>query len=477
MILDTVIRGGTLITPSGPILADLGIAGERIAAIGPGLDGVQVIDAARMLVLPGAIDPHVHLQMPAGAVMSSDDWETGTIAAACGGTTTVIDFVEPEATPHPQPLSLGGRGAGGEGGPLRDALAARRAEAEGRAAIDFGLHMTLLDASTAALAEIPAVVEAGCTSFKTYLTYAGFKLEDDAFIAALEAVGQAGGIALVHAENDAGIRYLQAKFLAEGHMAPRYHPLSRPAGMEAEAVERALALAEIAGCPLYVVHVSTQRGAEAVSRARARGQMAIGETCPQYLLLTDAEYDRPGFEGAKFICSPPLRKAADNAALWAHLAADDLSTVGTDHCPFYYAGQKDLGAPGAPLPFNRIPGGMPGIESRLALLYTFGVAQGRLSLARWIDVCCSTPARVFGLAGRKGALAVGADADVVIFDPEREVTISRSVLHENCDYTPYEGYHLKGYPVCTMLRGRVIARDGGFVGGSGSGRFLLRGNK
>ena len=465
MKFDTVIRGGTLITPSGPVNADLGIAGGRIAAIGLELQGGRVIDATGKLVLPGAIDPHVHLQMPAGAVTSSDDWETGTIAAACGGTTTVIDFVEPEVVDVRR---------GEVTSPLRDALAARRAEAEGRAVIDFGLHMTLLDASPATLAEIPSVVEAGCTSFKTYLTYAGFKLEDDAFIAALAAVGRAGGIALVHAENDAGIRYLQRKFLAEGHVAPRYHPLSRPPGTEAEAIERALALAAIAGCPLYVVHVSTQRGAEAVSRARARGQTAIGETCPQYLLLTDAEYDRPGFEGAKFICSPPLRKAADNAALWAHLAADDLSTVGTDHCPFFYAGQKDLGAPDAPPPFNRIPGGMPGIESRLALLYTFGVAQGRLSLARWIDVCCAAPARLFGLAGRKGALTVGADADVVIFDPEREVTISRASLHENCDYTPYEGYQLKGYPVLTMLRGRVIARDGEFVGGSGGGRFLVR---
>ena len=395
MIFDTVIRGGTLITPSGPVNAGLGIAGGRIAAIGFDLVGERVIDATGKLVLPGAIDPHVHLQMPAGAVTSSDDWETGTIAAACGGTTTVIDFVEPEPVGARHSLheaSGGEQMASANASPLLDALAARRAESEGHAAIDFGLHMTLLDPSPAALAEIPAVVEAGCTSFKTYLTYAGFKLEDDAFIAALEAVGRAGGIALVHAENDAGIRYLQAKFLAEGHMAPRYHPLSRPAGTEAEAVERALALAEIAGCPLYVVHVSTQRGAEAVSRARARGQMAIGETCPQYLLLTDAEYDRPGFEGAKFICSPPLRKAADNAALWVHLAADDLSTLGTDHCPFFYAGQKDLGAPNAPPPFNRIPGGMPGIESRLALLYTFGVAQGRLSLARWIDVCCTAPA-------------------------------------------------------------------------------------
>ena len=468
MEFDTIIRGGTLITPSGPVNADLGIAGGRIAAIGLELQGGRVIDATGKLVLPGAIDPHVHLQMPAGAVMSSDDWKTGTIAAACGGTTTVIDFVEPEVVDVRR---------GEVTSPLRDALAARRAEAEGLAVIDFGLHMTLLDASPATLAEIPSVVEAGCTSFKTYLTYAGFKLDDDAFIAALEAVGRAGAIALVHAENDAGIRYLQRKFLAEGYVAPRYHPLSRPAGMEAEAIERALALAEIADCPLYVVHVSTQRGAEAVSRARARGQTAIGETCPQYLLLTDAEYDRPGFEGAKFICSPPLRKAEDNAALWAHLVADDLSTVGTDHCPFFYAGQKDLGTPDAPPPFNRIPGGMPGIESRLALLYTFGVAQGRLSLARWIDVCCTAPARVFGLAGRKGTLTVSADADVVIFDPEREVILSRSILHENCDYTPYDGFHLRGYPVLTMLRGRVIAQDGEFVGESGGGRFLMRGNK
>ena len=337
--------------------------------------------------------------------------------------------------------------------------------------------MTLVDASRATLAEIPAVVEAGCSSFKTYLTYAGFKLDDDAFIAALEAVGRAGGIALVHAENDAGIRYLQRKFLAEGHVAPRYHPLSRPAGMEAEAVERALALAEVAGCPLYVVHISTQRGAAAVSRARARGQIATGETCPQYLLLTEGEYARPGFEGAKFVCSPPLRSASDTAALWAHLAADDLSSVGTDHCPFFYAGQKDLGAPDAPPPLNRIPGGMPGVESRLALLYTFGVGQGRLSLARWIDVCCAAPAQVFGLAGRKGALTVGADADVVIFDPEHEITLSQSILHENCDYTPYEGYRLKGYPGLTMLRGRVIARDGEFVGEPGGGRFLIRGNQ
>ena len=258
------------------------------------------------------------------------------------------------------------------------------------------------------------------------MTYS-FKLTDDVLVAAMEAVGQAGGMVMVHAENDAGIAYLRRKLIDAGHVEPRYHPISRPAGMEAEAIERALALAEAAECPAYIVHISTGRGAAAVAGARGRGQDVLGETCPQYLLLTDAEFDRPGFEGAKFVCSPPLRKAEDNAALWNYLAAADLQTVGTDHCPFFFVGEKDLGRKdGAYPPFTRIPGGMPGIESRLSLLYTFGVGAGRLTLERWVEVCCTGPARAFGLSGRKGVLAVGADADVVIFDPEREVVLSRS---------------------------------------------------
>ncbi len=500
MIYDTVIRGGTLITPNGPVNADLGITGETIAAIGDGLAGRQVIDATGKLVIPGAIDPHVHLEMPAGPVQSSDDWVTGTVAAACGGTTTVIDFVEPAPT-QPSPVATGEGFAAsssapareglpasspvaageGWGGGLLPALAARRAQAEGRAVIDFGLHMTLLDAQPETLAEIPEIVAAGCPSFKTYMTYS-FKLTDDVLVAAMAAVGQAGGMVMVHAENDAGIAYLRRKLIDAGHVEPRYHPISRPAGMEAEAIERALALAEAAECPAYIVHISTGRGAAAVAGARGRGQDVLGETCPQYLLLTDAEFDRPGFEGAKFICSPPLRKAEDNAALWNYLAAADLQTVGTDHCPFFYAGEKDLGRKdGAYPPFTRIPGGMPGIESRLSLLYTFGVGAGRLTLERWVEVCCTGPARAFGLSGRKGVLAVGADADVVVFDPAREVVLSRKVapqggirLHENCDYTPYEGFHLTGWPALTMSRGEIIAQDGEFVGRPGRGRFLRR---
>ena len=445
-----------------------GSSAQQIAAIGHDLQGAAVIDAAEKLVIPGAVDPHVHLQMPAGALTSSDDWATGTVAAACGGTTTVIDFVEPE------------------GQALLPALAERRAEAEGQAVIDFGLHMTLGDAQPATLAQIPAVIAAGCPSFKTYLTYEGLKLDDGQMLAAMEAVADAGGSMLVHAENDALIAHQKSRLLNAGRREPRWQPVSRPAAAEGEAVERALALAEVAGCPLYVVHASTRRGAEAVARARARGQAAHGETCPQYLLLTAAECDRPGFEGSKFICSPPLRAAEDNAALWERLASGDLSTVGTDHCPFLYRGQKDLGRradeAAASLPsFAEIPGGLPGIELRLALLYSYGVGAGRLSLERWVEVCCSGPARIFGLSGRKGVLAAGADADIVIFDPRREVTVSPSLLHERCDYTPYEGYRLTGYPVLTLLRGRTVARDGRIVARddrcvaeAGGGRFLRR---
>ncbi len=473
MTFDTIITNGMLVTPSGLQFADLGIVGEKIAAIGPSLtdgagpNGTQIIDAAARLVIPGGIDPHVHLQMPAGLVTSSDDFRTGTIAAACGGTTTIIDFVEP----------------GGEG--LIPALAARRAEAEGApfgnggAVIDFGLHMTLMDTQPTTLAEIAFVAGSGCTSFKTYLTYQGFKLSDADLLAAYEAVAEAGGIALVHAENDAIISHLRSRYIRERRTEPIWHVRSRPPASEGEAVERALSLAEVAGCPLYVVHVSTRRGAEAVARARGRGQPVWGETCPQYLLLTEDQYDRPGFQGAKFVCSPPLRTADDMAALWQRLGGRDLSTVGTDHCPFFYEGQKDLGRLYGEYPsFDHIPGGMPGIESRLALLYTFGVRQSRLSVQQWVDVCCTAPARIFGLAGRKGALIEGADADIVLFDTEREVTLTKDLLHENCDYTPYEGCPLKGYPVLTMLRGRVIARDGQFVGDSAdpasAGQFLQR---
>jgi dihydropyrimidinase len=453
MDFDIVVRGGTVVTAAETFAADVGILGERIAAIGESLRGAREIDARGLLVLPGAVDPHVHLQMAGDVARSSDDWETGTIAAACGGTTTVIDFVEP-----------------GPGASLPPALSARRAEAEGRAVVDYGVHMTLRSADEHVLAEVPACVAAGCSSFKTFLTYDALRLDDEAFLKALESVARARGIVLVHAENNALVQKLRAQFIAEGKTAPYYHPLSRPVAAEAEAVERALALAEIAQCPLYVVHVSTARGAESVARARSRGQIAFGETCPQYLLLTDAEYSRPGFEGAKFVCSPPLRPGSNPPALWSHLAAGDLGTVGTDHCPYFFETQKSLGREA----FTEIPNGLPGIESRLALLYTFGVNASKLSLNRWVEVCCTAPSCIFGLYPRKGTIVPGSDADLVLFDPQKEVTLGRAVLHENVDYTPYEGMRLRGYPAMVLARGQLIMRDGQFTGERGRGKFLVR---
>jgi dihydropyrimidinase len=458
---DLVIRGGTLVMAADTIQADLGIRNGIIAALGQDLAGREVLDATGKLVLPGAVDPHVHLEMPAGPTTSSDDWESGTIAAACGGTTTVIDFVEPE--PHaearsPRPYLL-------------HAFESRRAQAQGRAAIDYGLHMTLSRADSDTLAQVPDVMAAGVPSFKTYTTYDGLRLNDDEFLRAMRAVKQAGGLLMVHAENHAMIEHLKREFISAGQVAPRYHPRSRPAAAEGEAIERVLALAEIVHVPVYVVHVSTARGADAIARARARGQAVLGETCPQYLVLTEAGYERPGFEGAKFVCSPPLRTAQDNAALWGALAQGGLATVGTDHCPFNYRGQKELGRE----QFTAIPGGLPGIEARLALMYTCGVCAGRLTLHRWVEVCCAAPARVFGLYPRKGTLMPGADADLVIFDPDKQVTLSQAILHEKVDYTPYEGFELRGYPVATVARGVVLVQDGCWVGPKGNGRYLTRG--
>jgi dihydropyrimidinase len=452
-LFDLVICNGTLIDANQSLVADLGITDGKIAAIGQSLEGKRAIEAAGKYVLPGGIDPHVHLEMPVGATRSSDDWFTGTIAAACGGTTTVIDFVEAR-----------------RGESLSHALAARRELAQSKTTVDFALHMTITNDEPQTLEEIPQVVTEGCTSFKNYLTYEGFKLSDAAFLNLLEAVGKARGIVLVHAENDAIIAHLNRRFRQEKYVAPKYHALSRPPAAEVEAIQRSLALADIAGARLYVVHISTALGAEAIRVARAHGVRAFGETCPHYLLLTAQELSRPGFDGAKFVCSPPLRSRNDNDALWKALSEDALQTVGTDHCPFFYQGQKELGRES----YEKIPGGLPGIESRLALLHQFGVRTGRISVNRWVQICSTNPAAIFGLLPRKGMLAPGADADVVIFDPDKEVILSRSLLHENVDYTPYEGFALQGYPVMTILRGKVIAENGNFIGRQGEGQYLSR---
>jgi dihydropyrimidinase len=457
MEFDLIIQNGTIVTASDTFQADIGIQAGKVAVIGQKLKGKKVIDAHGLLVLPGAIDPHVHLEMPTPVATSSDDWFTGTRAATCGGTTTVIDFVEPEP-----------------GERLLHALETRRSQAENKAVIDFSFHMTVDRVDGDTLAEIPAVIEAGLSSFKCYTTY-GMKLDDDQLLTVLKTVGKAGGLTIIHAENDAIVNQLRTEFISAGKIEPRFHPLSRPAASEREAIERVIALADVVSAPVLIVHVSTQLGAEAIERAQFRGQPVFGETCPQYLLLTDAGYSAPGFEGAKFICSPPLRKSTDQEALWHGLKQGIFRVVGTDHCPFFYDGIKNLGRPiDDPPPFTHIPGGLPGIEGRLALLYTFGVRMGRLTLNQWVDVCSSGPARVYDLYPRKGALVPGADADIVLFDPEKQVTLSTNVLHENVDYTPYDGFELTGYPVKTILRGQLIAENGEFTAEGHKGRFIAR---
>ncbi|MDK2979990.1 MAG: dihydropyrimidinase [Chloroflexota bacterium] len=457
MKYDLVIKNGTLVTATDTFPASIGITDGRIAAIGQDLSADEVVDATGLLVLPGFIDPHVHLDMPTPAGNSSDDWFTGTRAAAFGGTTTVIDFVEPQKDET-----------------LLQGLDARRELAASQAVIDFTFHMTLARTDDATLAEIPAVIEAGLISFKCYTTYA-MRLDDDQLLSALKAVGSAGGLTIVHSENDAIVNRLRADFVAVGKTEPRYHPLSRPAVSEGEAVERVLALAQVAGAPVLIVHVSTQLGVEAIQRAKARGQTAFGETCPQYLLLTDERYSASGFEGAKFICAPPLRKTTDQNALWDVLASGAFRVMGTDHCPFFYDGTKNLGRPlDDPPPFTQIPGGIPGIEARPSLLYSYGVRTGRLSLNRWVDCCSTGPAQTYNLYPRKGALVPGADADIVLFDPNKPVTLSADFLHEHVDYTPYEGFELNGWPLKVFSHGQLIIDNGEYVGAKPRGQFIAR---
>ncbi len=450
-MFETVIRNGTLITADDVFNADLAISGGKIAAIGAHLMGSNQVDATDLYVLPGAIDAHVHLEMPVNQTTTSDDWLTGTIAAACGGTTTVIDFVEPEPDQR-----------------LMDALNQRILQAKGRAVVDFALHMTLTNDHEDILSELPQLMQAGCTSFKTYLTYAGFSLNDSELIHILEAVNSNHGLVMVHAENDAMVNHLTKKLLSEGKTAPKYHAIARPVLAEGEAIHRAVTLAKIVQAPIYIVHISSLLGVKALKTAQDMGARAYGETCPQYLLLSDEEYQKAGFEGAKFVCSPPLRKEADQQALWDAISHGIIQTVATDHCSFFYSGQKDLGSDN----FSLIPGGLPGIEARLSLMHTFGVCTNRISLNRWVEICCTAPAQLFGLFPQKGSLQIGSDADIVLFDPNRELIVTKDTFHEHVDYTPYEGLKIQGAPRTVILRGEPIFQDCQFVGKAGAGKYL-----
>ena len=452
--MDLIIKNGMVVTATESYRADIGVDGGTIALIGRDLSGEEVIDAAGMLVLPGGVDPHTHMELPFMGSISADDFRTGTIAAACGGTTTIIDFAIQSA-----------------GQTLRQALDIWLKKAEGKACIDYGMHVAIGAMDDERIAEMGDMVGLGVPSFKVFMAYKGsFMVDDETLFRALLRAKEIGGLIAVHAENGDILHYLINKHVAEGKREPIWHARSHPPEAEAEATHRAVVMAGMTGAPLYVVHMTAGDALEALKAGRAKGFKVFGETCPQYLMFSVEKYAEPGFEGAKYVMSPPLREKGDAEALWKGLAGGDLQAVGTDHCPFNFVGQKDMGKDD----FSKIPNGMPSVETRLPLLYHFGVNQGRFSVNRFVELVATGPARLFGLLPRKGTISVGADADLVLWDPNKEHRLTRESLHMNVDYSPYEDVTVRGYPALTLQRGKVIVRNNQFVGDVGAGKFLKR---
>ncbi len=457
MRFDTVIRNGTIVTATDTYASDIGIADGKIAAIAqalPAENAGKVIDAGGRMVMPGGIDVHTHLDMPFGGTTSSDDFQTGTIAAAFGGTTTLIDF----AIQY-------------KGQTLRQAFEGWMKKAEGKAAIDYAFHCIITDLGDAQMEEMGQLVREGVSSFKLFMAYPGvFMLDDATIFRAMSQAAKYGGLICMHAENGGAIDVIVRRALAEGKRAPKYHALTRPTTAEAEATARAIALAEMAGAPVYIVHLSCNDALEKVREARDRGLPAYAETCPQYLFLSIENFDVPGFEGAKYVFTPPLREKWHQEKLWQGLAKDTLQVVSTDHCPFCYKEQKELGKDD----FTKIPNGGPGIEHRLSLIYTGGVHGKRFSPNRFVQLVSTAPAKLFGLYPRKGTIAVGSDADLVLFDPNEEHVISAKTHHMRVDYSMFEGIRVKGVPKTVLSQGRPVIENGKFVGRPGAGRFLRR---
>jgi dihydropyrimidinase len=451
--MDLVVEKGTIVTASQVYQADVGIEDGTIVAIGKGFSGRERIRARGKYVLPGAIDVHVHMELPVLGTFSSDDFESGSIAAAYGGTTTIIDFADQE-----------------RGVSLEEALR-RRLEVAGKSAIDYGLHMAISEVNDDVLAsQMPGMVEKGISSFKFYLAYPDrYMVDDESLYRALLRAGELGGLVMVHAENGQMIDNLTRRFLAEGKREPIWGTRAHPPEAEDEATGRAIALAGRAGAPIYIVHLTTAAALKRVLEARGEAKPVFAETCPQYLLLTEEEYKRPGFEAAKYLTSPPLRDKASQEALWNALAKGQVQVVSTDHCPFTMK-QRERGRDD----FSKIPNGLPGVETRVPLLYHFGVNQGRLSLNQFVDTVATSPARLFGLLPRKGTIAVGSDADLVIFDPRKETPLTLNNLHMRVDYSPYEHITVRGYPTLVMQRGKILVEEGRFHGCRGDGVFLKR---
>jgi dihydropyrimidinase len=454
--MSLLIRNGTVVTSSDLYQGDVLVEGEKITTIGASLSmpADRVIDASGKYVFPGGIDVHTHLDMPFGGTTSADDFESGTIAAAHGGTTTVVDFA----------IQYHGQ-------TLHHAWETWMKKAEGKAAIDYGFHMIITELTDQVELEMDALVGQGVTSFKLFMAYPGvFMLDDASIFRALLRTGKNGGTICMHAENGGVIDVLVKQALAEGKTAPKYHALTRPARAEAEATHRAIALAEIADVPIYIVHLSAAEALEMVTEARDRGLPAFAETCPQYLFLSYENYEEPGFDGAKYVMSPPLRPQETQERLWRGLAFNDLQAISTDHCPFCMKEQKTLGEGD----FSKIPNGAPGIETRMSLVYDGGVRPGRISLNRFVELTSTSPAKIFGLFPRKGTIAPGSDADIVIFDPTKKMRLGVKTLHMKVDYNPYEGREVTGVTDTVISRGRIVIDGGRFTGRAGEGSFLVR---
>ncbi len=453
----TLIRNGKVVTSERTTPADVLIDGERIKEVRRGIPisaAEKVIDAKGLYVIPGGIDAHTHLDMPFGGTRSADDFESGTRAAAFGGTTTIVDF------------AIQARGTR-----MRQALDTWWKKAEGRASIDYGLHMIITDLGVAGLEDMDDMVREGVASFKLFMAYPNaFMVDDTTIFKALSQTSKNGALVCMHAENGSVIDVIVARALAEGKTAPIYHALTRPPRAEAEAVHRAIAMAEIAQVPVYIVHLSSEDALNEVREARDRGLPAFAETCPQYLLLSVDELERPNFEGAKYVFTPPLRSKEHQPKLWEGLKKDHLQVVSTDHCPFCFKDQKILGKDD----FTKIPNGGPGIENRLQLIYHHGVNQGRLSLNRFVELTSTTPARIFGMYPQKGEIAPGSDADIVIWDPQAPYTISAATHHMKVDYSMFEGFTVKGNARMVLSRGEVIVEGNRFLGKAGRGKYLKR---
>ncbi|CAL9388757.1 dihydropyrimidinase [Streptomyces sp. Tu 3180] len=456
----TVIRGGLVITASDEIHADVLIEDGRIAALAASgtpaagaLTAERTLDATGKYVIPGGVDAHTHMELPFGGTFASDTFETGTRAAAWGGTTTIVDFAVQSV-----------------GRSLREGLDAWHAKAEGTCAVDYGFHMIVSDVNPETLKEMDLLIEEGVTSFKQFMAYPGvFYSDDGQILRAMQRSAGNGGLIMMHAENGIAIDVLVEQALARGETGPRYHGEVRKALLEAEATHRAIRLAQVAGAPLYVVHVSATEAVAELIRARDEGLNVFGETCPQYLFLSTDNLAEPDFEGAKYVCSTPLRPREHQAHLWKGLRTNDLQVVSTDHCPFCFTGQKELGRGD----FSKIPNGLPGVENRMDLLHQ-AVLDGHISRRRWIEIACATPARMFGLYPKKGTIAPGADADVVIYDPHAEQVMSAGTHHMNVDYSAYEGKRVTGRVETVLSRGEPVITEREYTGRAGHGAYLPR---